>query len=651
MSIPVDEKEKKSHPSTSTPTPVPPSPPPTSPTPPTTGKISEPLTKIDQKMAATIDRTNVVATDALATRLEGCDHISTPNAHEYAKYDQLRETSARIQKITERLAARSRSPPISKTQRHTMQKPSKPLRTPEERAAAAAAMAGSSELSPSSPQQSRELTAYGRQSSEGSLEDSAVTPEIRSAIAACGMRYLRPLGRGSYGNVVLAESCGRPAKHIAVKVVEMGAHEFRYIRKVLVRELHVQSNVEPHEHLMHVDKVFRYGRVLMFLMPFSSNGDLYEYIRKHGYLNEQSACRLFYQMCLGVEHLHRQGYAHRDLKCENVLLDENFDVKLTDFGFTCSLTPKPKTPELVNLDAELSRSTKQSFLVWSMEVVRSRKESEKHGPNTAADQSHAKLITTQPEVRPEKVDEKKQEKPQAGKSAPKESKEKKTEEPKKVELKKPLLPMDTPSASPSPLPPPPPPPSLPVCKQKESPHTDKPKQEEQVYAVYRKFVLPPEVRHRAEHTRILSEDNEVQFTQTYCGSLLYACPELLNRELYDPRAADVWSLGVILWVMLFNCYPYEDRRMAVRALAANTCVFELPYRPSFSEPCKTLLRKMLVKEDFRIRLNEVIQFEWIQTNKPHFATPGIQTVNSGAENTNDGRAKLGYRQFTGSFDL
>lgn len=42
---------------------------------------------------------------------------------------------------------------------------------------------------------------------------------------------------------------------------------------------------------------------------------------------------MFGQLCLGVSHLHGKGVVHRDLKLENVLLDERVNVKICDLGF------------------------------------------------------------------------------------------------------------------------------------------------------------------------------------------------------------------------------------------------------------------------------------------------------------------------------
>lgn len=48
---------------------------------------------------------------------------------------------------------------------------------------------------------------------------------------------------------------------------------------------------------------------------------------------------MFGQLCLAVAYVHQMGVVHRDLKLENVLLDERCQVKLGDFGFTREFEP------------------------------------------------------------------------------------------------------------------------------------------------------------------------------------------------------------------------------------------------------------------------------------------------------------------------
>lgn len=48
-------------------------------------------------------------------------------------------------------------------------------------------------------------------------------------------------------------------------------------------------------------------------------------------------------MLKGIGFVHSQGFAHRDLKPENVLLDEDYNIKIVDFGFACPLTGRDNT--------------------------------------------------------------------------------------------------------------------------------------------------------------------------------------------------------------------------------------------------------------------------------------------------------------------
>lgn len=56
---------------------------------------------------------------------------------------------------------------------------------------------------------------------------------------------------------------------------------------------------------------------------------------------------MLYQICLGLNALHRKGYAHRDMKPENILLkhteDQKLQVKLVDFGLAKKLKEKGNT--------------------------------------------------------------------------------------------------------------------------------------------------------------------------------------------------------------------------------------------------------------------------------------------------------------------
>lgn len=69
-------------------------------------------------------------------------------------------------------------------------------------------------------------------------------------------------------------------------------------------------------------------------MEYAINGELYEYIQAEKQLPEKEASRIFAQILLGIEYIHKMGIVHRDLKPENLLLDYKNRVKIVDFGLS-----------------------------------------------------------------------------------------------------------------------------------------------------------------------------------------------------------------------------------------------------------------------------------------------------------------------------
>ena len=64
------------------------------------------------------------------------------------------------------------------------------------------------------------------------------------------------------------------------------------------------------------------------------NGELFDFIDcEKGAFSEAHAKRLFLQMLAGLTYMHNKGLVNRDIKLENMLVDENLDLKIADFGF------------------------------------------------------------------------------------------------------------------------------------------------------------------------------------------------------------------------------------------------------------------------------------------------------------------------------
>ena len=50
-------------------------------------------------------------------------------------------------------------------------------------------------------------------------------------------------------------------------------------------------------------------------------------------------------------------------------------------------------------------------------------------------------------------------------------------------------------------------------------------------------------------------------SQTFCGSKAYAAPEILQGRTYDPMKADVWALGVIIYIFITGKMPFDETKV------------------------------------------------------------------------------------------
>eukprot|EP00798_Chlamydomonas_sp_ICE-L_P018567 gene18565-25076_t len=126
--------------------------------------------------------------------------------------------------------------------------------------------------------------------------------------------------------------------------------------------------------------------------------------------------------------------------------------------------------------------------------------------------------------------------------------------------------------------------------------------------------------------------------KTKVGTLAYMAPEVIETTTgYDGAAADIWSCGVMLYVMLFQHYPFESAEQAEdqrkNSIMENilAIAWSFPLGFNISEGCRDLLLRMLAKKDKRIKMEDLLQHPWFLNNIP----PGALTMNEAAMGKED----------------
>jgi protein-serine/threonine kinase len=140
------------------------------------------------------------------------------------------------------------------------------------------------------------------------------------------------LGEGEFGKVKMGWKKDSSVE-VAIKLIRretLGSNANR-LQKIY-REIHILRGLE-HPNIVRLHEMVETERHIGIILEYASGGELFDYILNHRYLKDNAARRLFAQLISGVGYLHKRGIVHRDLKLENLLLDRNRNIIITDFGF------------------------------------------------------------------------------------------------------------------------------------------------------------------------------------------------------------------------------------------------------------------------------------------------------------------------------
>ncbi|XP_061458790.1 testis-specific serine/threonine-protein kinase 1-like [Rhineura floridana] len=273
------------------------------------------------------------------------------------------------------------------------------------------------------------------------MDDAAVLKKRGYAMGA-------NLGEGSYAKVKSAFS-ERLRFDVAVKIIDRRKAPPDFLERFLPREIDILAKVN-HRSIIKTYEIFETsdGKVYI-VMELGAQGDLLEFIKTKGAMPEDIARKMFRQLCAAIKYCHDADIVHRDLKCENLLLDKDYHIKLSDFGFSKRLTR--------------------------------------------------------------------------------------------------------------------------------------------------------------------DEEGKIVHSKTFCGSAAYAAPEVLQGIPYEPKVYDMWSLGIILYIMVCGSMPYDDSNIRKMLRLQKEHRVHFPKSKNLTVECKDLVYRMLQPDvNRRLRIEEVLSHVWMQ---------------------------------------
>ncbi|KAI9012554.1 kinase-like domain-containing protein [Phycomyces nitens] len=182
---------------------------------------------------------------------------------------------------------------------------------------------------------------------------------------------LRTLGTGSFGRVHLAQS-RHNGRFYAIKVLRKT--EVVRLKQVehTNNEKHILETV-ANPFLVNLWGTFQDDECLYMVMDYVPGGELFSVLRKSKRFPDHVAKFYAAEVVLAIEYLHSKDIAYRDLKPENLLLDNTGHIKITDFGFakhvsditwTLCGTPDYLAPEVIQ-----SKGYSKSVDWWSLGVL------------------------------------------------------------------------------------------------------------------------------------------------------------------------------------------------------------------------------------------------------------------------------------------
>ncbi|NP_001084068.1 protein kinase C iota L homeolog [Xenopus laevis] len=181
---------------------------------------------------------------------------------------------------------------------------------------------------PYRPRSQDNLDQVGEEKEAMNSRESGKSP---SSLGLQDFNLMRVIGRGSYAKVLLVR-LKKTERIYAMKVVKKELVNDDEDIDWVQQEKHVFEQASTIPFLVGLHSCFQTESRLFFVIEYVNGGDLMFHMQRQRKLPEEHARFILAEISLALNYLHEHGIIYRDLKLDNVLLDSEGHIKLTDYG-------------------------------------------------------------------------------------------------------------------------------------------------------------------------------------------------------------------------------------------------------------------------------------------------------------------------------
>ncbi|XP_018619736.1 MAPK/MAK/MRK overlapping kinase isoform X3 [Scleropages formosus] len=162
----------------------------------------------------------------------------------------------------------------------------------------------------------------------------------------CDYRMIEKIGEGTFSQVLKAQSL-RDGRFYACKIMKQPFDSVEQVNKL--REVQAMKRLSPHPNIIQLHEIiFNKETGSLSLICELMDMNIYEFIQGRQYpLPDSKVKHYMYQLCKSLDHMHRNGIFHRDVKPENILIRQDV-LKLADFGSCRSMYSQPPHTEYIS---------------------------------------------------------------------------------------------------------------------------------------------------------------------------------------------------------------------------------------------------------------------------------------------------------------